>query len=339
MSEIKFISFTDVHISDINPQSRIGSYRDDILDKLKMIGNLGRKLNVDFYLCAGDLYNLKAPMRNSHLMNTMLIELFSSFSAPVYMIEGNHDLTNDSYENFDKQPLSVLYSSGALKRLSGRTVNFSKGEGTPISLELRGFPFAETPDLGQYPKANRSSVDVSVCALHLYATPEGGNLFKQKLFSYEEISQLNDNIFVLGHYHVDQGVVKTGDQHFINVGAVSRGSLSHDNIARIPKVCVVTCKKEKEEVLIDTQVVRLKVKPAAEVFLIEEKEKEEKKMLEAEAFVTQLREAIVDDNEIDTAEGYLGVLKDSKADIDKKVLEKVEYYINEADIALRDIKK
>lgn len=338
MSEIKFITFTDIHISDNNPQSRLGSYRDDILAKLAMIGKLGEKLKIDFFVCAGDMYNLKAPMRNSHLLNNKLIDLFRGYTAPVLMIEGNHDLMNDSYENFDKQPISVLYNSKAVTRLTDKNITIKSKEDPDFKINVRGFPFAEEPDLSTYPKA-RGSFDLNVCALHLYTTPEGGNLYRHKLYSYEEISQLGDDIFVLGHYHVDQGIQCVKDQHFINVGAISRGSLSHDNITRIPKVCIVTCKKINGKVTIHTQAVKLKVKPASEVFIIEEKEKEEKKMKEAEAFVSHLKDAISDKDNIQDAEGFVKRLKEDKEDIDKEVLKKVEHYINEADIAIKEIKK
>jgi len=341
MSKIKFITFTDVHISDTNPQSRLGCYRDDILDKLNMIGMLGNKLGVDFFVCAGDMYNLKAPMRNSHLLNNMLINTFSRYKAPLYMIEGNHDLTNDSYENFEKQPISVLYNSGAVNRLTGKTITIASKDDENFKMNLRGFPFTEAPDLTdrkEYPLAN-SGVDLSVCAMHLYATVNGGNLFKQKLYSYEDIAQLKDDIFVLGHYHVDQGVEVVGSQHFINVGAVSRGSLSHDNIKRIPKVCVVTCTKENNQITTETQVVKLKVRPASEVFILEEKEKEEKKMKEAEAFVAHLKDAVTSKDDIEGTEGFINKLKSENVDIENKVLKRVESYIQEADIALKEIKK
>jgi hypothetical protein len=45
---VKFISFTDVHISDVNPRSRTGDYRQDIFDKLTQIRDAGKKLGVDF---------------------------------------------------------------------------------------------------------------------------------------------------------------------------------------------------------------------------------------------------------------------------------------------------
>jgi len=354
MTEIKFITFTDIHISDTNPQSRVGNYRDDILDKLAMIGNLGKKIGVDGYLCGGDLYSLKAPMRNSHQLNNKLIETFKDFGAPVLTVEGNHDLMNDSYENFDKQPLSVLYNSGALVQLSKGTQSFQKNGNETFEVCVRGFPFTEEPDLSRYERAKKGypiiqapdtvdsskpSPDVSIAVLHLYATLDGGSLFKHKLYSYEEISQLGDDVFVLGHYHVDQGVQKIGKQHFVNVGAISRGSLSHDNINRIPKICLITCRKENGKISINTQVVKLKVKPASEVFVIEEKEKEEKKMKEAEAFVSHLKEAITSDDDVENAEDFVARLKEDKDSIEKAVLKKVEFYINEADMALKDIKK
>jgi hypothetical protein len=72
MNKIKFISFTDTHISDINPSARLGNYKRDILNKLKQIGAAGKKLGVNFYLFAGDLYHIKSPIKNTHHINTLL---------------------------------------------------------------------------------------------------------------------------------------------------------------------------------------------------------------------------------------------------------------------------
>jgi len=328
----KFITFTDVHISDVNPQARLGDYRQDILEKLNQIKLVGEKLNVDFFVCGGDLFNLKAPMKNSHELTGILIKLFKSFPAPVYCIEGNHDLKNDSYITFDKQPLNVIYESGALIQIGA--------ERKIKNVRLRSFPFTEDPYLestSAYPRIVDDEGTVSVCALHLYATKKGGSLFKTKLYSYEEISQLRDDIFILGHYHIDQGVevlnIIGKEQHFINVGAISRGSLVEDDIGRNPKICVVTISPDKK---ISTQTVKLRVKPATEVFNIEEKKTEKERAKATEEFVDTLKLEVATDTDTDKDN-----IQDEidKANVDKAVVQRVKDYIDEADNYIKGIIK
>jgi len=73
VNNIKFLYFTDIHVSDHNPQNRLGNYKMDILNKLTQIGDIGNKNEVDFFMCGGDLFDHKAPTRNSHKMNKELM--------------------------------------------------------------------------------------------------------------------------------------------------------------------------------------------------------------------------------------------------------------------------
>lgn len=333
MSTIRFITFTDVHISDHNPQSRLGNYKKDILEKLKQIGTLGNALKVDFYLCGGDLYEHKAPTRNSHELNVDLIKIFKEFGKPIYMTEGNHDIRNDSYENFSNQPLNVLYESRALTQLRNETV--TKGS---LKVALRAFEFEETPDLEAYGKPNKD-VDCSVCILHIYSKPEGGMLFKQKMFSYKDISVLGDDIFLMGHYHKDQGIVTVNyngyDQHFINVGAISRGSHSDDNVSRAPKIGFVEIKKDSDgKVHIKTKQVRLSVQPASDIFDIEKKEIEQKRVRDAEEFVEELQKTVSVDN--DSGAGLNDVI--NHLDLESEVMKKVDFFIKEAEREIGGLK-
>ncbi len=323
VDKIRFITFTDVHISSVNPSSRKGNYEDDIFQKLRQIKAIGEKLKVDFFICAGDLFNLKAPMRNPHALNSKLISLFKAFPAPIYMTEGNHDLRQDSYETFDEQPLNVLYASDALlqARNEVRTIN-------NISVKIRSIPFQEEPDLSTLDRADKE-VDVNIFILHLYATLDGGMLFKSKLFSYEEISKLMDDVFVLGHYHVDQGIetltVNGKNQHFINLGSISRGSLSDDDVNRQPKISLVTITKEDDKVRIEPATIKLKVKPVDEVFDLVVHEREKKEQQEAKEFVDKLKTDMIEIPEEDRISEEINTL-----DLDKRVLDKVNYYLQEA---------
>ena len=323
MNKLKFITFTDVHISSVNPSSRKGSYENDIFEKLEQIRDMGKDKKVDFFICGGDLFNLKAPMRNPHGLNSKMINLFKSFPAPIYMTEGNHDLRNDSYETFNDQPLNVIYASDALiqARNIKKTVN-------GITYRIRSIPFQEEPDLNAIDQAT-GDVDVSIFILHIYATHDGGVLFKTKLFSYNEIAKLNDDIFVLGHYHIDQGIQviseNNKDQHFINVGALSRGSLSESDVNRNPNISYVEVFKKEDKVSIITSVVPLKVKTTDEIFDLVVHEREKKEQKEAQEFVSKLQTEVINVPKEDQITDEINLLN-----LDKKVLDKVNYFLEEA---------
>lgn len=323
VNKITFITFTDIHISSVNPSSRKGNYENDILNKLEQIKAIGEKTKADFFVCAGDLFNLKAPMRNPHALNSRLINLFKSFPAPIYATEGNHDLRQDSYETFNEQPLNVIYSSDALIQTRNIRKTFNG-----ISVNIRSIPFQEEPNIETLDRAPKD-VDLRIFILHLYASPDGGMLFKSKLFSYDEISKLMDDIFVLGHYHVDQGVetlnINGHDQHFINIGAISRGSISDDDINRSPKVSLVTVTKDNDKIQIEVTVVRLKVKPVDEVFDLVVHEREKKEQKEAKEFVEKLKMDMVDSPDENRISEEIKSLN-----LDKKVFDKVNYFLNEA---------
>lgn len=334
MSTIKFLTFTDVHISDVNPSSRLGNYREDILSKLRQIGKVGKKLEVDFYILAGDLFHLKAPSRNSHSLVKMLIDTFKDYGAPIYATEGNHDLRRDSYDNFDEQPLGVLYAAGALHQVRDKIIRIKDKR-----IRISAIPFIENPEISLIPKRTDHDEDLQISILHLYATKKGGELFGHKLYSYNEIAELGDDIFVLGHYHVDQGIerLSTGsrEQIFINVGAISRGSLSEDEITREPKVCYVSAKLEEgRSPEIKAQPVKLRVKPAEEVFNIEKKKAEKKEIEDAEQFVEALQKEIDNmGNNVETLDNEI-----ENTNIEKPVIAKVKHYLTEADLKLKEIK-
>ena len=102
MTQFTFISIKDVHISDQNPRSRTDNYKESMLDKLIQTGNTCNKLGADAALIAGDLFNLKTPSRNSHNLNQELIRIFQQYKCPIYMIEGNHDISHDSLSSLSE---------------------------------------------------------------------------------------------------------------------------------------------------------------------------------------------------------------------------------------------
>ena len=117
-------------------------------------------------------------------------------------------------------------------------------------------------------------------------------------YFFEDYSSeiLNDDIFVLGHYHSDQGIQifknSNKDQIFINVGAISRGTLTEEDTKREPKIGIVSVIKNENKISYKCNVAKLKVRPVDEVFDIVTHERTKKEKKEAQEFVEKVKTEI-----------------------------------------------
>ena len=282
-TEFLFITANDIHISDSNPRSRIDNFKESILDKLGQMRNACNKLAADGAIIAGDLFNIKNPAKNSHQLNQDLIRLFRQFKCPVYMIEGNHDLTANSLDSLTGQPLGVLFEDQTLIRLREERI-----EKNGVSISLVGIPYQDNLDLGRLKFPDRGNSVARIAAMHLYASPKADDLFGTKIHGYDEFLHLDADVFVIGHYHIDQGVVEHGGKWFVNIGALSRGTLREENIEHHPQIGFIKILAEENKVSFNVQPIKLKIKPASEIFDLEKREEEKKEAQEIEIFVDKL---------------------------------------------------
>jgi len=292
--EFLFITASDIHISDTGPRSRVDDFKATMLGKISQVRTVCDKLGADGCILAGDLYNLKQPARNSHRLNQDLIKEFKRFPCPIYMIEGNHDLTANRIDSLEEQPLGVLFADRTLIQLRHEVI---EKEGHKVSLV--GVPYTDNLDLSSLKIPQKKDCIAQICVMHIYAGSKAGMLFKERLYGYDELAGLGPDIFVLGHYHVDQGIqvipqpgFKLG-KHFISLGSVSRGTLSEENLDHHPQIGMVKISVEEGSVSYNIRPIKLKVKPVSEVFDLVKREEEQKESLEIQAFVERLASEVV----------------------------------------------
>lgn len=318
--EIILLTVGDIHISDTNPRSRIDNFKESILDKLEQVKKAAVKLRADAVLLTGDLYNLKNPSKNSHDLNRELISLFRSFKCPVYSIPGNHDLTADDIDTIDLQPISVLFASGAVINLSIKPIVLQKKD---LKVSLVGIPYKKEIHLDTLKLPPKGDCNAQVCVMHIYAGPEAGKMYKERLYGYGELGALEADVFVLGHYHFDQGVQWAGKKCFINLGSISRGTLTSERIDHQPKFGFIKVTRD-EGIVADS--IPLKVKPPAEIFDLKKREEEEKESQAIEHYVEHLvAEASLADGKNGTVEDQL-----EKMSLEKAVRDMVLDLIREA---------
>ncbi len=309
------ITFTDIHLADKNPSSRIDNYMEAILNKLEQARDICIERKIDVALCGGDIFHIKTPTKNSHYLVSKTIDVFKSFPCPIFSIYGNHDLRQDNISTLPKQPFYTLVKSGALTYLYDEF--FDNGKVRIFGMDYCSFPKEE-----DFNKENKGE-KVQICVAHVNASSKFSDLFGEKVYRYQDLQNTSPDIFVFGHYHPDQDIEICNEKHFINVGSLSRGSLKKDELQRIPNLGYIEI---SDDYSIKTEKIPLKVSPPDKIFDLDMKNKEEREQEEIEKFITEMKDKLVV-NKSDNIEEKIKSLNFERTIIDKAMF----YYIEKGD--------
>jgi predicted phosphodiesterase len=125
--------------------------------------------------------------------------------------------------------------------------------------------------------------------MHLLASKEGGTLFEgEDILSYQELLSLDADVFAFGHWHMDQGITTINNKTIINVGSVTRGSLSTDDLKRTPSVVLV----EFDNKGIRCTKIPLRVKDSKDVFDLEGRDRLEAAISRQTAFMDHMKDTL-----------------------------------------------
>ena len=281
---ISFVVRTDTHINDKAPESRCDDYMETVLDKLRQVGQVARDRKVNAVLDNGDFFHNKAASKNSHTLVKRVVEVHKAYPCPVYENPGNHDFPYGNVDYIDKQPLGVLFATGIFHRMDD--IRFEDEDG--LIVRVVGLPYKVDFSVFDF-DMERGDEDVLIVAAHTYASPTGTECFgREQFLSYSELAECTPDLFIFGHLHVDQGIQEVLGKPFINLGSLTRGSLTHDNLERIPRIGYIKVEKIDGEIKISTEAIPLEVKPASEVFDLVKHERIQKERKDIDQFIETL---------------------------------------------------
>lgn len=329
---MKFVACNDIHLASRPPASRTDNYAEELFDLLDQMALLAKKVEAKALLIAGDIFHHKAKIGIPVLIR--LVEWSRDLrhaGIRVLTIPGNHDLLHNRYETLDEQALGLIYSVGAMENVSCReghdgSVRF-KDPADPNCVEgdvvVMGIPFPDAFDWQCWMKLPRHQGGVSILMAHCFASPKGGEYFGEPVLRYDDLAILPYEIFIFGHDHTDGGVHKVGNKFFINLGAISRGSLTGEVIERDVKCALIDTFEQT------VRQVRLKYRPAGEIFDLVLKEKRDKERAHIEQFVEQLTADLLTHTTVNAT------LTDrlSAMDLPQEVRARVSQYIEAAEQA------
>lgn len=303
MSRVAFIFRTDTHVADQGPVSWKADYPAEIWSSLEQIGQFAREHKATAVLDGGDYFHVKAASRNSHALVVKSAAIQNGYPCPTYCIEGNHDVKYNNLGTIVEQPLGVLFESGVFKNLRDET--FTDGD---VTVRVVGMPYSPDRTLDDLLAIQKGDEDYLVTLVHALAAenppPSVEDFFNEPVFRYSDLVTDNGpDVWCFGHWHKDQGIVNLSGKQFVNQGAVSRGALINENTRRTPQVTLI----EADETGIRTQILKLNVAPAEDVFDFERKERAETESRNIDEFIVQLQQGATIDPNVEIEDNIRGL--------------------------------
>lgn len=309
---------TDAHLADEPPQSRTDDWARTILGKVEQVGDIAREVKAQLVLDGGDFFHVKSPSRNSHELVRRATASHQGYPCPVYATIGNHDVKYGSMEFLGESPLAVLFESGVFGRLYdqhevfigpavgnpetvrvhpfNRTTGvWSKGQPAKADkyplVRVVGVPYHGAQyDMNRFRVIQKGPEDWLVAVVHCLSSSRGGTMFEgEDILRYSDMANMAPDMWLMAHWHKNQGCEKIGpDKWVVNIGSLSRGALTQDDLTRIPEVAIL--KFTKTEMTVTPR--PLVVAPATEVFNVTGRARAEAREMTIDAFVGNLRTAL-----------------------------------------------
>lgn len=281
MSEFRFLTSSDCHLTTKNPGFRKDNYRDAIFEKLEWQGKQAKKIGANAVIRIGDFFHDKMASRMT--METLAIsaKIHRDYPCETLSVIGNHDLSYNDLSTVDKQPLGVLYKAGIF---GFADKIFTSGD---FKVRIVGVDYMLNIEVEELQNlVRKKDENITIAAVHLLAgmaPPEKiQSFFKERVFDYRDlVFEGCPDVYVFGHYHKDQGIVEHMGVQFVNLGAISRGALTFENLERKPKVSYM--KVTPNGVSIEEMIVPHK--DASEVFDLELKERVTKYRISMDEFI------------------------------------------------------
>lgn len=298
MSEIVLCTSSDEHLADQNPSFRKDDYKSAILTKLEWQGEFARRAGARAFIRAGDFFHVKPANKTTMATMAKAAGIHRRYPCDTWSVAGNHDMSYNDPSTVPGQPLGVLFSAGVFKPLTEQV--FESG-----SLKVRVVGVEYTADIDHdhlvdlvRKRPDDQYVVAVVHALAAMAPPEKiQSFFNERVFDYRDlVFDGCPDAYVFGHYHKDQGIVDHLGTRFVNLGAVSRGALTFENLDRQPKMSLLKFDSRglsAEEIVIPH-------KDPSEIFDLEKKKQVDRERRAIDDFISLIRS----DKEIAGAKTY-----------------------------------
>ena len=296
MGNVRLYTSSDEHISDQAPVLRTDNYLETVLRKIAWQHEFAQRSDCTAIVRGGDFFHHKTPSKTSHSTILKLFSIISSTPIPTYAAVGNHDVQYNNLDMLNNAPLGVIYQNPSFRRLDVKVF-----ESSGISVKLVAVDYDPTETLESLLEKVKKDPDYTYTMAVVHGLAENkprekvSKFFGDTIYAYEDLDVRGvADVLMFGHYHKDQGVVEGDHTKIVNLGSMTRGSLTFENLSRKPKNSLITFSKSG----IDIDQIEIPCADASKVFDLEKKRVIERELKDISDFVEKIRSSnmTADDN-------------------------------------------
>ena len=140
---MRFLYFTDTHITNLTPSGRKDDFLNTQMKKMEEVILLSKELKVDYVLHGGDFFDkpgatLKLGIEYSKIMR--------EFDRPVFIIAGNHDIYGQNPDSVNTAMLGLLEAVDLVKLIKENDEIILREDG--LKVQISGSPYRFDIDRG-----------------------------------------------------------------------------------------------------------------------------------------------------------------------------------------------
>jgi len=228
---MKFIFFTDPHLRESKPSSRIDDFYNTQFTKINQIWDIKKSINADHILCGGDLFDCASSIKNSF---SFLNDCINNFTEHVYTVIGTHDILG---RNIKELYNSALGTFDLIKKVEIIHDDIYLDNN---SIVIRAVPYSDTYDESKYVFGKKFKNAFKIVITHNTILP--GTVEVPYPVTFASEIKTDANLVLCGHIH-KMWVYKNkiSNTQFINPGALVRQAI--DEQFNEPSLCIFTVSK------------------------------------------------------------------------------------------------
>jgi hypothetical protein len=321
--DVVLLTCNDLHLSDVPPAARLDNYVDEMFRLLDQIRAVAEKLDADAVCIAGDIFHSKQRPMGTALLGRLVdwCKTLQARGTEILVVPGNHDIRYNNLATLPDQPLGLMLKAEVVWDVSRFPWRDSKGGWVTV----QGIAYPTAMDLQQWMRIEPCYTKYRVILAHCFASLSGGMVYGETEHRYADLYEACPaDVYVFGHDHSDGGVAKVVTATrptFINLGALSRGTIGNDDITRDIHLGIVRIGEA-----VSVSRVRLNAIPASELFDLTAKAEQTAQARQIDAFIADLETTLASLDSTAPVATHLGVLS-----LPDEVKTRMQRYIDEVE--------
>lgn len=307
---MKYLYFSDFHISGKNSRNRLGDYFKDCLIKFDEVIAIAQQNDCEDLIDGGDFFDTDKPSYN---VLDEIADRLDKAKICMYSLFGNHSMSYAHLENSNNTGLAHLQKrSNYFKYLTQK--KYLGNQFKTYDIQGIEYKYNIEEELKNKEIIFEDKKSWKILMLHALVTPT--KFFDNVSYVTPEQIKTNADLVLLAHYH-KPFKKEIGNTTFLNIGCIGRNNIDEAKIE--PSVLLLDTEKRSYEII------KLKsAKKSNEIFDLTKYNELKENKKDIKEFIDSLRNIDLQSMDISQQIVKIGKEKKIEENVINYVLEKIE---------------